>query len=42
MSYILDTNILVYSLCNPSALSAEARQIVTTERNLSVSIVSFW
>lgn len=42
MSYILDTNILVYSLCNPSALSAEARRIVTTERDLSVSVVSLW
>ncbi|MBR1402643.1 MAG: type II toxin-antitoxin system VapC family toxin [Treponema sp.] len=42
MNYILDTNILVYSLCNPSELSKEARRIVTSERNLSVSIVSFW
>ena len=42
MSYILDTNILIYSLCNPSELSKEARRIVTSERNLSVSIVSFW
>ena len=42
MNYILDTNILIYSLCNPSDLSTEARRIVTTEPNLFISIASFW
>lgn len=42
MNYLLDTNVLIYSLCNPSGLSNEARRIITTERDLSVSIVSFW
>ena len=42
MRYILDTNILVYSLCNPSELSSEAKRIITTEKDLSISIVSLW
>ena len=42
MNFILDTNILIYSLCNPSELSAEAKRIVTTEPNLYISIISFW
>ena len=42
MNYILDTNILIYALCNPSDLSTEARRIVTTEPNLFISIASFW
>ena len=42
MNYILDTNILIYALCNPSELSKEATRIVTTEPNLCISVVSFW
>lgn len=42
MNYILDTNILIYFLCNPGELSHEARRIISREKNLNVSIVSFW
>ena len=42
MSYLLDTNVLIYSLCSPSRLSQDARRIVSTDPNVSVSIVSFW
>lgn len=42
MKYILDTNVLIYSLCNPNELSSEAKRIITTEKDLSISIVSLW
>lgn len=42
MKYILDTNALIYSLCNPTELTKAASQIITTEKELCVSIVSFW
>ena len=42
MKYILDTNILIYSLCNPAELSTEAKRIITTEKDLSLSVVSLW
>ena len=42
MKYLLDTNILVYFLCNPAELSADARRIITTEKELNISIVSLW
>ena len=42
MNYLLDINILIYTLCNPSALSDLAKQIISLEPNINVSIVSFW
>ena len=42
MKYLLDTNALIFSLCNPSGLSSAATKIITTEKDLSVSIVSLW
>ena len=42
MNYLLDTNILIYTLCNPSALSDLAKQIISLEPNINVSIASFW
>ena len=42
MKYILDTNILIYSLCNPAELSPEAKRIITTEKDLSLSVASLW
>ena len=42
MKYILDTNALIYSLCNPAGLTKIASQIITTEKELYVSITSFW
>lgn len=42
MNYLLDTNILIYTLCNPSALSDVAKQIISLEPNINVSIASFW
>ena len=42
MNYILDTNILIYFLCNPSELSTRAKKIITSEPNLNISIASFW
>lgn len=42
MKYILDTNALIYTLCNPSGLTKQAIQIITTEKELCVSIASFW
>jgi PIN domain nuclease of toxin-antitoxin system len=42
VKYILDTNILIYFLCKPAELSSEAKRIVTTEKDLSLSIVSLW
>ena len=42
MKYILDTNALIYSLCNPAGLTKTASQIITTEKEIYVSIASFW
>ena len=42
MKYILDTNALIYSLCNPAQLTKAASQIITKEKELYVSIASFW
>ncbi len=42
MKYILDTNALIYSLCKPNQLTKVASQIITTEKELYVSIASFW
>lgn len=42
MKYLLDTNALIFSLCNPNELSKSAKQVVIEERELFVSIVSFW
>ena len=42
MKYLLDTNALIFSLCNPSELSSSATKIITTEKDLSVSVVSLW
>lgn len=42
MNYILDTNALIYSLCSPNDLTEAASHIITTEKELCVSIVSFW
>ena len=42
MRYLLDTNALLYIFSAPSELSVRARRIVRGERDLSVSVVSFW
>ena len=42
MKYLLDTNALIFSLCSPNELSKSARNVITTERELFVSVVSFW
>ncbi len=42
MKYLLDTNAFIYSLCNPSELTESAKNIITSEKDLFVSIVSFW
>lgn len=42
MKYLLDTNALIFSLCNPNELSKSARKIITLERELFVTVVSFW
>ena len=42
MKYLLDTNALLYAFSAPSELSVRARKIVRSEKDLSVSIVSFW
>ena len=42
MKYLLDTNALIFSLCNPSGLSARATKFITSEKELFVSVVSFW
>jgi len=42
VKYLLDTNALIFSLCNPNELSKSARKIITLERELFVSVVSFW
>jgi len=42
VKFLLDTNILIYTLCNPSKLSDKAKQVIVSEKNLSVSIISFW
>ena len=42
MRYLIDTNIVIYLLAAPNALSAEARRIVESEPDVSASIVSLW
>ena len=42
MKYLLDTNALLYIFGAPSELSARARRIVRSQKDLSVSSVSFW
>ncbi len=42
VKYLLDTSALLYFFSAPSKLSARARRIVRGEKDLSVSIVSFW
>ena len=42
MRYLLDTNVLVFLLCAPDALSREARRIVQSEPDVFVSIASLW
>lgn len=42
MKYLLDTNALIFSLCNPSELSSTATKIITSEKDLSVSVISLW
>ena len=42
MKYLLDTNALLYVFSAPSKLSARARRIVRGEKDLVVSVVSFW
>ncbi len=42
MKYILDTNALIYSLYNPKELTKTASQVITTEKELCVSMASFW
>jgi PIN domain nuclease of toxin-antitoxin system len=42
VKYLLDTNALLYAFSAPSELSVRARRIVRGERDLSVSVVSFW
>ena len=42
MKYLLDTNALLYTFSAPSELSARARRIVRSQKDLSVSFVSFW
>lgn len=42
MRYLLDTNVLVFLLSSPSALSEEAARIVRLEPVLYASMASFW
>ena len=42
MKYLLDTNALIFSLCNPKELSAKVENLITTEKELFVSVVPFW
>ena len=42
VKYLLDTNALLYAFSAPSELSVRARKIVRREKDLSVSVVSFW
>ncbi len=42
MTYLLDTNALLFSLADVKSLSDKARDIIETEENLCVSIVSLW
>ena len=34
MNYLIDTNILIYLLCNPAELSYEAKRILTKEKKI--------
>ena len=42
MKYLLDTNALLYAFSAPSKLSVRARRIARGEKDLAVSVVSFW
>ena len=42
MRYLLDTNALIFTLCEPQKLTNIARKIITEETELFVSIASFW
>ena len=40
--YLLDTNVLINFFCAPQKLSSKVLRVLTTEKNIFVSIVSFW
>ncbi len=42
MSYLLDTNVLIFFLSAPAELSERARRIVQAEPDLYVSVASLW
>ena len=42
MKYLLDTHALLWATGDSGRLSATARNIITTEQNLFVSIATFW
>ena len=42
VKYLLDANALLYAFSAPSELSVRARRIVRDEKDLYVSVVSFW
>lgn len=42
MRFLLDTNVLIYFLSAPDALSEKARRILQSEPNLFVSVASLW
>lgn len=40
--YLIDTNVLLFSLDHIEKLSAKAKDILQTEENLYISMASFW
>ena len=40
--YLLDTNALIYMLCSPKTLSKKAEEIILSEKEMYVSVVSLW
>lgn len=42
VTYLLDTNALLFSFANKKELSNKAKEIIETEENLCVSIASLW
>ena len=40
--YLLDTHTLLWYLNNSEQLSDTAKNIINNEKNVSVSIISFW
>ncbi len=42
MRYLLDTNVLIYMLCASDELSDDARRIIQTEQEVSISVASLW